>query len=61
MKFIQMFPLWFWMIVLASVILPISYRIAKKGVKIEVETKLGSAEINVGDDAEVKKEEVKHD
>ena len=55
-------PAWFWMAIIAIIVIPISYSIFRNGVKAKLETKLGSAELDAENDPEVKAvENVKKD
>lgn len=51
-EFIMSIPSWYWMAIIALIVVPMSYSIFKNGIKAKIETKLGSAEIDADDETE---------
>ena len=51
-EFIMSIPSWYWMAIIALIVVPMSYSIFKNGIKAKIETKLGSAELDAEDEPE---------
>ena len=49
-EFIMSIPSWYWMVIIALIVVPMSYSIFKNGIKAKIETKLGSAEIDADEE-----------